>query len=168
MLKINLGETLNRIRSRSLNENVKKLLGMKGNPSKIALSISLGLFIGLTVPMGLQTIITVPLAILLDCNIILAVLSTSITNPFTIVPIYIAAAKIGELITPFSISWGKTISVFSKPTFQGIASLGKESVILIFTGTLIIGIIASSAAYLIVLKAIISYRKRFPSNSEKN
>ena len=160
MKKIDIREIANKIRKCSFKENIKWFLGMKGSSSKIALSVALGLFIGLTIPMGLQSIVIIPLSLILDCNIVLALLATLISNPVTIIPIYFIAIKIGELFTPLSIQWERISLVLSKPTFQSLFDLGKEGIILILLGTFIMGIVTSALSYIIILKAIIVYRKR--------
>ena len=168
MNKVNIKEVFDKIRSRSLKENFARFLGMKGEPSKIALSVAVGLFVGLIVPMGLQTFITVPICILLDCNIVIAITATLISNPFTIIPIYILAVRIGEFISPFSISPASINAVIIHPTFDNLIQMGTEGLILILLGTFIMGTIISVAGYFLTKRIIIIHRKKLLSGNTAN
>lgn len=62
---------------------------------KIALGLCIGVFCGM-IPGPLQMISAVALTILLRVNLSMALIGTFLTNPFTIVPIYMLAYAIGQ------------------------------------------------------------------------
>jgi uncharacterized protein len=127
---------------------------------KISLSLALGIFIGLTIPMGFQTLIVLPIAILLRCNFPVAWGATAISNPFTILPIYIAAAFIGEKITGIKISLTEINYVIINPTTDNFRSLGHDTFIVLIIGTSIIGLVLSVIVYYISLILITKHREK--------
>jgi len=68
------------------------------NRSSVSGGVAVGLFSGL-VPGPLQMLTAVALAIPFRVNLPVALITTFYTNPFTIVPLYIAAFYIGSLLT---------------------------------------------------------------------
>lgn len=60
--------------------------------------VAVGLFCGL-IPGPLQMLAAAAFAVLLRVNLPVAVVMTCYTNPLTIVPLYMAAYKIGQLVT---------------------------------------------------------------------
>jgi uncharacterized protein (DUF2062 family) len=62
---------------------------------KIALGLSIGVFCGM-IPGPLQMISAIALTILLRVNLSMALIGTFLTNPFTILPIYMLAYAIGQ------------------------------------------------------------------------
>ncbi len=68
------------------------------NRRSVAGGIAVGLFCGL-IPGPVQMFSAAVMAILLRVNLPVAVLGTWYTNPFTIVPLYIAAYKLGMYLT---------------------------------------------------------------------
>ncbi|MCF8242043.1 MAG: DUF2062 domain-containing protein [Melioribacteraceae bacterium] len=139
---------------------LKKIVSLNAKPSHIAFSIALGIFIGMLIPIGLQTVIALPFALMLECNLFLTMGATLISNPVTVVPMYYSAIRIGEYLTSSEISWDKVNRIFEYPTFQNFADLGKEGLIIFFTGSFIQGIIAALIIYLITNQFVVYARKR--------
>ncbi len=67
------------------------------NRQGVALGFSVGLFFGLLVPV-LQMPAAAAIAILFRANLLVAIISTLISNPFTYAPIYFFAFRLGALI----------------------------------------------------------------------
>lgn len=162
--EIDIKGTIDRIRKRSFKENFRRLLGINESPSNIALSFAIGILIGLIIPIGLQTIAVLLLSLFLRINIIIAVVCTLISNPLTIIPIYLSALKIGELATPYSLPWNKIEMFLKDPTFEMMVSLGGNGVILILVGSVIQGLIASALSYVFVYQIIVYYRRKHSIN----
>lgn len=139
---------------------VSKIIQLKSKPWRIALSIGLGVFIGLAIPMGLQTIIAVPLALLFQCNIFLTLTATLVSNPFTVIPLYYLNFKIGEFLTALSITNEQIESIISNPTFENLQTIGMDSVILFFSGSFVQGILFGIFSYAVSLQLIKYYRTR--------
>ncbi|MCL4800641.1 MAG: DUF2062 domain-containing protein [Burkholderiales bacterium] len=68
------------------------------NRASVSGGVAVGLFSGL-VPGPLQMLTALALAIPLRVNLPVALITTLYTNPFTIVPLYVAAFYLGSLLT---------------------------------------------------------------------
>ncbi|MBZ6378539.1 hypothetical protein B5C34_12370 [Pacificimonas flava] len=66
------------------------------NRHSVARGVALGLFLGFAIPMGLQLIVAALTAVSTRANLAVTALFTSVSNPFTVVPIYFAALKTGD------------------------------------------------------------------------
>lgn len=142
----------------SLKTFCKNLVSMKGNPSKIALSLALGIFVGVMMPMGFQVIIVVPLALVLNLNLLIALTATLISNPLTVLPLYFIIIQVGEFLTQINISWEKIEMVIEHPGMKNFLNLGYESLIVFFSGSITLGLATSTAIYFITLKIIRNHR----------
>ena len=68
------------------------------NRHGVALGFAIGLFFGLLIPLA-QIPVAAAFAVWLRANLLVAVGSTLITNPFTFAPIYFFAYRIGSMMT---------------------------------------------------------------------
>lgn len=134
----------------------------------VAGGVAVGMFTGLF-PAPFQMISAALLSTFLRVNLPVAVLTTLYTNPFTFVPIYILAYKIGAMFTGqtlqslphFEFSWqGDWLSAL--PAFiDWILSLGAP----LLVGLLILGAVLALASYFLVLglwrlHVLLAWRKR--------
>ncbi len=71
------------------------------NRHGVALGFAIGLFFGFLIPI-LQIPSAAVVAVWLRANILVAVISTLVSNPFTYAPIYFFAYQLGSLITSFA------------------------------------------------------------------
>lgn len=157
--KINLKSIWDKLTKNTPKELMLKLFNMNGKPSKTALSVSIGLFIGLFIPMGFQSFFSILLALFLNCNVVLTVIATFITNPFTAIPIYFTALRIGEWITAKQISWEKFAGFFKHPQLDNFLSISGEGIYVFIIGAFILALVVSISAYMILYYAIKVYRK---------
>ncbi len=115
----------------------------------VALGVSIGLVTGL-IPGPVQILLAVVIAIPLRANVLAAAAATFYTNPFTFIPLYILAYKIGSIFTgeplseiappDFSFSWLAPWQVIPA-MFEWFASLGS---------TLLIGLAVQSTLFAVV------------------
>jgi uncharacterized protein (DUF2062 family) len=68
------------------------------NRHGVALGLSIGLFFGLLIPLA-QIPLSAAAAVMLRANLLVAVGSTLITNPFTFPPLYLLAYQLGSFLT---------------------------------------------------------------------
>lgn len=68
------------------------------NRRSVAGGLAVGLFFGIVIPFG-QSLLAAMVAVLLRVNLPVAAGATFVTNPFTTLPIYFLAYKIGEVLT---------------------------------------------------------------------
>jgi uncharacterized protein (DUF2062 family) len=158
---LDINGKVSRIKKRSIKENFGLLIGLNERTSKIALSISIGMFVGFTVPMGLETIVAVLLSLIFRCNPVFAVITTWVTNPLTILPIYYVGLKVGEFITNSYIPWEKIEFALKHPTLHNLLTLGKDGFILITIGNIVVGLVVAILTYLLVFNFISFYRKKY-------
>jgi len=101
--------------------------------------MAVGIFIGFIVPMGLQVPVAALFAVWLRGNLAAAILSTLVTNPFTVAPIYFAAYKLGALLTGYSPALAPTeVSVVGK-----IVAVGGP----LMVGLTVLGVVGAGVAY---------------------
>ena len=77
---------------------IVKVLHANDTPHRIALGIAIGVFIGLTPTVGLQMIIALALATALRANKVVCIPMVWITNPVTLVPIYLVCFRVGSAL----------------------------------------------------------------------
>ena len=134
----------------------------------VAGGVAVGVFAGL-LPAPFQMISAALLSTFLRVNLPVAVFTTLYTNPFTIVPIYILAYKVGAFFTgqageglpPFEFSWqGDWLGAL--PAFiDWVLSLGAP----LLLGLLVMGCVLAPASYFLVrglwrLYVLLAWRKR--------
>lgn len=134
----------------------------------VAGGVAVGMFAGL-IPGPLQMLSAAIISTILRVNLPVAVFTTFYTNPFTIVPIYILAYKIGtwvtgrsgELLPQFAFDWkGNWLNAL--PAFMDwVAALGLPLVL----GLVLLAFLLTPASYFLVrglwrLHVLWSWRKR--------
>lgn len=139
------------------------------NRKSVAGGVAVGMFCGL-VPGPLQMLAGALLAILLRVNLPVAVIATWYTNPFTIVPLYYLAYKLGMFVTggngnslPFA-----DLNLFDLPVSQWIPALFHWIVLMgkpFLLGLFLLALILAVAGYLLALgvwrlHVVLSWRKR--------
>lgn len=158
--KFRPGEIFARIRKRTFKENLRRFLNLKGDPTQIAFSFAIGIFLGLIIPMGLQTVVAVPIAIALECNLVVAWTATLITNPLTIVPIYMFAIKIGSVFTSNAGGLDKISELIKNPSFASVSVISKFALTDLVIGIFILAVTTSLISFFIVRYSLIFYRNK--------
>ena len=138
----------------------QSLLRLNVHPSKIAFSVSLGIFVGIVVPFGLQSLVILPLAMSFRSNLILAYASTYITNPITMLPIYAFIFKVGGFISGVKMSFNSLAESFQNPSFEMLGKLGLESIFVFFSGAISLGTVLSFMSYFVILNFLLFHRRR--------
>ena len=147
-------------------EYFHNLLTLDLTSHKISQSLAVGIFIGLTIPMGLQMIAVLPLVFLFRCNLPLACGATLISNPFTILPIYITAVFIGERVTGIKISLREINYVINNPTINNFWNIGYNTLMVLVSGTVVIGMVFSVLVYYLALHLITKHREKIKQRSD--
>ncbi|MCK5138423.1 MAG: DUF2062 domain-containing protein [Thermodesulfovibrionia bacterium] len=141
----------------ALIDKFRGIFQVRETPHRIAMSFSIGVFVGISPLFGIHTIGAFFLAWLLGLNRFIAVTGAYITNPWTIVPIYSFSIWIGAKIVGLKhilprIDWGNL-------TFMYLAKELKPLVWPFVVGTVAVGIVGGIASYFIIYGAVIRYRK---------
>ena len=141
----------------ALIDKFRGIFQARETPHRIAMSFSLGVFVGISPLFGLHTIGAFFLAWLLGLNRFIAVTGVYITNPWTIVPIYsfcmwVGAKTVGlKQILPH-IDW-KNLK------FMHLVNELTPLIWPFVVGTVAVGVVGSIASYFIIYGAVIKYKK---------
>ena len=140
-----------------LAESIKTIARIDSTPEKIAGSIALGTFVGSFPITGLQNLTTIFLSVMLRLNKVGSVLSLEMySNPLTLPFICYVDLRIGYFLLgrqPGLLRWADFKSLNWKIISETAGTL--------FTGSLFVGIVISSVAYLIAFKLItVGIRKK--------
>jgi uncharacterized protein (DUF2062 family) len=149
-----------------LRATFRRLLTLDDPPERTALAFSIGVFIAFSPFLGLHTIMATLVAFLFRFNKIAVYSGTFINNPFTLVPIIIAAYAIGAFILgrPLHIP-DAGIELLKHPhllTGDYYRKLFRESwdIVWPFTiGSILLSVVCSLIAYP-VTSALLRSRKR--------
>ncbi|TBV81115.1 MAG: DUF2062 domain-containing protein [Desulfobulbaceae bacterium] len=147
-----------------------KILRLQGDPHSLARGLTLGVAAGIMPIMPLQLVTIMVLAFILRANSIAAILGGfMISNPFTIVPQYYLAWRIGKFIYPVDLSWNRVHEVVEFVVFGGgsfgerlgaIGQLGFESIAVLLLGGMIMAIPLVLIAYPLSLRLFIAVRDK--------
>lgn len=174
----------NRLRIRNMWRQVLKLsasprvllrsvLALDDSPHAIALGASIGIFVGLTPSVGIQTILIVALALLcrrfVYFNVTAAMLSTYVSNPLTMVPMYYFWYRLGTWFVPGNATVDQFEAILQ---FEGLAgwwqatySLAVQVGTPMVIGSLLIAPIGSVIAYPLTRYLVRWFRRTNPDDS---
>lgn len=137
-------------------DKLRLIFYIKDPPSRIALTFSIGLFIGMSPLIGLHTLIALTIAIIFRLNKLVILIATYLTNPWTIVPIYTFSTIIGAKILNRSI---KIEIDWHHLTLSQVLHNTGNLLLPFITGSIIVGFISSVLSYIIIY-LILSKRRR--------
>lgn len=161
------------------------VLKLRASPKAIAGGLGLGTFIAFTPTVGVQLIIAFFTATLFNMNRPASILPVWITNPVTVAPIYTFNYWLGlrfcegpplSEVSGLFLDIGKTMARLDvwdfKEQFLAVLNMGKEILVPLLLGSLIIGAVAGVLVYGVSLKLLslfLSRRadKRLLNNPEK-
>ncbi len=139
----------------ALRDKFKQVIMTNDSPKRIALSFSVGIFIGMSPFLGLHTIMGLAIAWICNLNKFVTIVGVYITNPWTIVPIYTFATWFGAKLLGFQqiiphINW-------SEANFYQILIEMKPLLLPFLIGTTLLGFISGLIGYIIIY---VSMRKK--------
>jgi uncharacterized protein (DUF2062 family) len=140
------------------------LLQVDDPPSKLALGLAVGVFIGCTPLWGLQTILAIVVATVFRLNRLATVSGAWLNLPWFAPFVYGAALTVGNAVVPdpegvrrvwldYLLEHPRSIS------WHDVVALLQELSVAFFIGTLIVGAALAGATYVVAL-AVISARRR--------
>jgi uncharacterized protein (DUF2062 family) len=133
------------------------VLTIKESPNKIALSFSIGVFIGMSPLVGLHTILGLAIASIFRLNKFVTIIGVYITNPWTIVPIYTFSTFVGAKLLGLKkvipdIDWHNL-------GITKIISELKDLLIPFVVGTLFVGTLSAIISFIILYHIVRNTRK---------
>jgi hypothetical protein len=141
-----------------LKRAVDEIRHPESNPQTTAFSMSLGMFVGILVPIGFQSVAFIILFALVRYNFIIACAVSMITNPFTVIPLYFIAIKIGEFIINVNFPWKYFDDFMEDPLWEYLFQIGLEGSMILFAGLLLLTLIFTPLTYFLSFK-VTSYLK---------
>ncbi|MFW6457069.1 MAG: DUF2062 domain-containing protein [Planctomycetota bacterium] len=133
-----------------------KLVTLKSSPRKIALGFAVGACIAYTPTFGIQTILVLASAALLRVNPVSAMIGVYISNPITVVPMYMFCHRVGTWI--LGIEPVLENADFSR-SFMNLSTMGLKWVGVTFVGSVPVAIITAPIAYGVALWAVVRFRR---------
>jgi len=136
---------------RKLKQAYYTLLMLDDTPHRIALGMALGVFIAWTPTIGFQTLLVIPLTWLTRANRVAGVIGVYLSNPFTIVPMYWLAYKVGALMLQETLTFREFREIVSlgrgDAWGHALVSLGTELLLPVCAGGLILGAVTAVVGY---------------------
>lgn len=146
-----------------------KLLRLRGTPHTIALGAAIGIFIGITPTIPFHTAAILAITILTRSSFI-AGFTTSVVvcNPLTYVPLYFLSLVIGNILTPYHLSWDRIKQVLDvilsdaalQTRINATLSLGYEAVTVMLVGGIVLAMPFAIASYYLFHYLVISFRRK--------
>ena len=133
-----------------------KFRRLQENPRKIAGGMALGVFIGITPTIPFHTVAALSLAALLRVSPVTAFIGIQIGNPLTIVPLYVAAYKVGQ----FLLYRGKPLVFPETFSFKAWICVLWQGGVALQVGGLILAIPPAIVAYFLTLWIVQRYHRR--------
>jgi len=131
-----------------------RLQRLPGNPKRLALSVALGVFIGISPTVPFHFILALSLSTVFRLSRVAAALGTLVSNPLTVAPTYYACFKIGKyvLFQGESLAFPKTLNVME------LLKLGWKLNLALQVGGVILALPFTVASYFLTLRFIRRYR----------
>ncbi|MBI5194709.1 MAG: DUF2062 domain-containing protein [Nitrospirae bacterium] len=145
-------------------DKLKQIFYINDTPHRIALSFSIGIFMGISPFLGLHTVGAIFLAWVFRLNKLVAFAGVAMLNPWTLVPVYSLCLWVGAKLTGVKqiipdIDWADlTILTFME-------KLG-YLVVPFIVGTLIIAVISALISYFIIHKIASKYKPAVMENKQ--
>ena len=145
---------------------VRRLAEQKATTHQIALGAALGAFIAFTPTFGFQMLLAFAAATVLRCSRFAAILLSYITNPFTVVPIYLFTYRAGAWLMGQRPSMGQMRQVLTHFEQDGwsaallkLLQFGSQIITPLWVGGVAVGVVASLIAYPVVLRLVEGHRQ---------
>ena len=133
-----------------------KFRRLQEDPRKIAGGMALGVFIAFTPTIPFHMVGALTLAALLRVSPVTAFIGIQIGNPLTIVPIYVAAYKVGQ----FLLYRGKPLVFPETFSFEAWLNVLWQGGVALQVGGVVLAIPPAIVAYFVTLWIVQRYRRR--------
>jgi uncharacterized protein (DUF2062 family) len=146
-----------------------RFIRLKGNPHSLALGSAIGVFVGITPTIPFHTIVIFFLSVFTRSSFIAGLISSWVVcNPLTYIPQYFLSLKIGNLVTPYELSWDQVRSVLetllSDVSFgmrmKALVTVSYEAIIVMLIGGTILALPFAVISYYITYITIVKIRKK--------
>lgn len=138
-----------------------KILKSHDTPAEVADGLALGVFIAFLPIMGIQMYAAFAVAELFRKNVLAAILAVWVTNPLTAVPIYLFNLWVGKFIYNKPVSFSELFLDIRMLEITELLKTGKDLLIPLLIGSMIVGIIAAFVSQWLCLKYYQTLREKF-------
>ncbi len=142
-------------RGTSFKQQIRMLILSDNSPDQIALGTAIGIFIACSPFLGTHTVTALGLALLFHASRPAALLGTFANNPISMAFIYFAEIKLGSWILGYSLAMPKGLW----SDFVELFSLGRQVILSLMVGFVIVGIVSAVGTYFFVRAAVLFVRK---------
>ena len=149
-----------KLKKSKLEPVLEKIIHPDTSAYTTAISMAAGTFIGIFIPVGLQLAATVLVSPVKHINFLITSLTTLISNPFTVLPIYAFGIKVGEFILGRVFPWALFQQFVSQPSFRALLQFGGEGFFILMSGLLAMAVPASVIVFFISLKITKKIRRK--------
>lgn len=142
---------------------------LKGDPHSLAMGTAIGVIVGISPTMPLHTVLLLIITFVTRTSTLAAIISSWVVcNPLTYIPIYYFSMVVGNLITPYELSWLRVRNLIdtlmSHPSFsqslKEVASLGYEAMIVMVLGGFVLALPFTVVSYYLSLHLFINIREK--------
>lgn len=146
-----------------------RFIRLKGTPHSLALGSAIGVFVGITPTIPFHTIVIFVLTIFSRSSFIAGLIASWVVcNPLTYIPQYYLSLRIGNLVTPYELSWGQVKSVLeiilSDVSFttrmNALLTIGYEAIIVMIIGGIILALPFTIISYYLSYMTFIKIRNK--------
>ncbi len=146
-----------------------KFMRQRGNPQSLAVATAIGVFVGCTPTMPLHTITLVVLCLLSRTSFVTAFLASTLAcNPLTYIPIYYLSTVIGNMITPYELTWPRIQEVLTvllshpglSKSLEVLMGLGYEATIVLLAGGVVLALPFTIASYVLSYRFFLKIRQK--------
>ena len=146
-----------------------RFVRLKGNPRSLAMGSAIGVFVGITPTIPFHTIVIFVLSIFTRSSFIAGLITSWVVcNPLTYIPQYFLSLKIGNLVTPYELSWDQVRSVLetllSDVSFgmrmKALVTVSYEAIIVMLIGGTILALPFAVISYYLSYFTFVKIRKK--------
>lgn len=146
-----------------------RLLRLRGTPHSIALGAAIGIFIGITPTIPFHTVAILALTVVTRSSFLAGFISSVLVcNPLTYVPQYFLSLAIGNIFTPYHLSWDRIKQVLDivlsdaalQTRISTLLSLGYEAVTVMLVGGTVLALPFAVAGYYLIHYLVVTFRKK--------
>lgn len=132
-----------------------RFITLKSSPERIAGGLALGIFVGLTPTFGVQMVLVSFAAMLLRVNLFAALIGVYITNPVTVLPIYLFNYRVGAYLLGVPPVHVRNLRhVLGEGPWYSIFGLSVNFLTTLWIGSLIVAIPTTILSYVLMLRFV--------------
>ena len=146
----------------------RSLMVVQDTPHRVAWGFAIGLVIGWQMPiMGAQMVSAAVLGWALRGNVVAALAAVWLSNPLTMVPIFVLCNRVGALFVGNTVTTDQVIAILERigalPWQEAVSLLITElwgAMLATALGGLLFGILSAIPAYFLIKAAVAGYQRR--------